>query len=65
MGSIVGTAWWVGCIATKDLFISAYSGCVGAGRANIRGEVSMSVSLEESAVIRAMFLVSTMIVAWT
>jgi hypothetical protein len=63
MGRIVGTAWWVGCIAT------AYSetyGCVwtiGAGSASILGDVSMSVSLDDSAVWRmVMCLVWTMLV---
>ena len=63
MGSIVGTSWWAGFIATMDLFISSCSGCVGAGKANIRGEVSISVSLDESAVwVRVMCLVCTMVV---
>jgi hypothetical protein len=65
IGRIVGTAWWVGCIATAN---SETYGCicsVGAGRARILGDVSISVSLDDSAVWRmVMCLVCTMLVSW-
>jgi hypothetical protein len=59
MGSIVGTAWWAGCIATTCWLVSD----IGAGRASTLGDVSMSVSLDESAAwVRVMCLVCTIIV---
>jgi hypothetical protein len=60
MGSTVGTAWWVGNIAIICWVISVYYGFVGAGNVSNRGDVSISVSLDESAGwIRAMVLVCT------
>jgi hypothetical protein len=64
IGRIVGTAWWVGCIATANSEIYGWVCSIGAGRASILGEVSISVSLDDSAVWRmVMFLVCTMFVS--
>jgi hypothetical protein len=63
MGNIVGTAWWAGWIATIYWLVSGCVEDIGAGSASTLGDVSMSVSLDESAVwVRVMCLVCTMIV---
>jgi hypothetical protein len=63
MGSTVGTAWWVGYIAMIWLIFSGWVCLIGAGNASIRGEVSISVSLDESTVWRSAWcLVYTIVV---
>ena len=48
MGIMVGSWCWMSCSA-GGWHIAGCSGCVGAGRASIRGDVSISMSLEVSA----------------
>jgi hypothetical protein len=47
MGIMVGSWCWMSCNA-GGWHITGYSGYVGAGRASIRGDVSISMSLEVS-----------------
>jgi hypothetical protein len=47
MGIMVGSWCWMSCTAGGRT-ITGYSGNVGAGRASIRGDVSISMSLELS-----------------
>jgi hypothetical protein len=64
MGSTVGTAWWVGYIAMIWLSFSGWVWLIGAGNASIRGEVSISVSLDESTVWRSACVLFTPLLCW-
>jgi hypothetical protein len=61
MGIMVGSWCWMSSCA-GGWHIAGSSGCVGAGRASILGDVSISRSLEESAAWRlAICLVWTIV----